>query len=282
MIGLGSNRLTVCRRGGMSVTQAGRGGMEWLAGGRVPSLASPYSAQATAALLAQFPTQWPTIKLYGQQHPEIVPYVNANPTMYGYIIAYHKANLDTYFATYQGCEFVQASGSQRFEIDLNGNSGTTRLDHIIQFTNLTSRQLMGQNGGGGYWGVNSSGNYERYTDSGVRAGGKDEVVIDSSLPHMTVNGVETNLSSSTGWSGTAKYQLFQLGGSYSCRAKLWYFSAWKNGTAQCIGFPYYNKTSGTIGMYDVVTGTFYTNKGSGTFSKGSDVYLPTISESPAS
>ena len=29
MIGLGSNRLTVCRRGGMSVTQAGRGGMEW-------------------------------------------------------------------------------------------------------------------------------------------------------------------------------------------------------------------------------------------------------------
>ena len=79
MIGLGSNRLTVCRRGGMSVTQAGRGGMEWLAGGRMPSWASPYSAQATAALLAQFPTQWPTIRDYGVAHPEIVPYVNANP-----------------------------------------------------------------------------------------------------------------------------------------------------------------------------------------------------------
>ena len=79
MIGLGSNRLTVCRRGGMSVTQAGKGGMEWLAGGRVPSWASPYSAQATAALKAQFPTQWPTIRDYGFAHPEIVPYVNANP-----------------------------------------------------------------------------------------------------------------------------------------------------------------------------------------------------------
>lgn len=79
MIGLGSNRLTVCRRGGMSVTQAGRGGMEWLAGGRVPSWASPYSAQATAALLAQFPTQWPTIRDYGFAHPEIVPYVNDDP-----------------------------------------------------------------------------------------------------------------------------------------------------------------------------------------------------------
>ena len=79
MIGLGSNRLTVCRRGGMSVTQAGRGGMEWLAGGRYPDWATPYSGQATAALKAQFPTQWPTIRDYGFAHPEIVPYVNANP-----------------------------------------------------------------------------------------------------------------------------------------------------------------------------------------------------------
>ena len=77
MIGLGSNRLSVCRRGGMSVTQAGRGGMEWLAGGRRPRWSSPYSAHATAALKAQFPTQWPTIRDYGFSHPEIVGYMNA-------------------------------------------------------------------------------------------------------------------------------------------------------------------------------------------------------------
>ena len=75
MIGLGSNRLTVCRRGGMSVTQAGRGGMEWLAGGRG---VSPYSAQATAALKAAFTAaQWQTIRDYGVAHPEIVGYMNA-------------------------------------------------------------------------------------------------------------------------------------------------------------------------------------------------------------
>ena len=80
MIGLGSNRLSVCRRGGMSVTQAGRGGMEWLAGGRRPSWASPYSAQATAALKDAFTAaQWPTIRDYGFAHPEIVPYVNDEP-----------------------------------------------------------------------------------------------------------------------------------------------------------------------------------------------------------
>lgn len=51
--------------------------MEWLAGGRVPDWVTPYSAQATAALKAQFPTQWPTIRDYGFAHPEIVGYMNA-------------------------------------------------------------------------------------------------------------------------------------------------------------------------------------------------------------
>ena len=81
MIGLGSNRLTVCRRGGMSVTQAGKGGMEWLAGGRWPSWAQwwlPYSRQAGEALKDAFTAaQWQTIRDYGFAHPEIVGYMNA-------------------------------------------------------------------------------------------------------------------------------------------------------------------------------------------------------------
>ena len=55
--------------------------MEWLAGGRVPSWASPYSAQATAALKAQFPTQWPTILDYGFAHPALVPFINEDPML---------------------------------------------------------------------------------------------------------------------------------------------------------------------------------------------------------
>lgn len=83
MIGLGSNRLSVCRRGGMSVTQAGRGGMEWL-GVRYPLWAQwwlPYSRQAGEALKAQFPTQWPTIRDYGFAHPALVPFINEDPML---------------------------------------------------------------------------------------------------------------------------------------------------------------------------------------------------------
>lgn len=86
MIGLGSNRLSVCRRGGMRVTQAGRGGMVWLAGWREPLWASPYSAQATAALLAQFTTQWPTIWDYGFAHPEYINAINLYAPTDPYIV----------------------------------------------------------------------------------------------------------------------------------------------------------------------------------------------------
>ena len=82
MIGLGSNRLTCCRRGGMAITQAGRGGMEWLAGGRMPSWATPYSAQATAALKDAFTAaQWVTIRDYGFAHPSLVPFINEDPML---------------------------------------------------------------------------------------------------------------------------------------------------------------------------------------------------------
>lgn len=81
MIGLGSNRLTIARRGGMSVTQAGRGGMELLLGGRGALGASPYSAQATAALKRNFPSYWNDIMQYGLRNPNMVPLINEDPML---------------------------------------------------------------------------------------------------------------------------------------------------------------------------------------------------------
>lgn len=40
--------------------------------------------------------------------------------------------------------------------------------------------------------------------------------------------------------------------------------------------PCYHKTSGEIGMYDTVTGAFFTNQGTGTFLKGNDVTYDTV------
>ena len=72
MIRLDGNSLAAFRGAGVAGT------VQRMAGCLVHE-ASPYSEAATAALKAQFPTQWPTIRDYGFSHPEIVPYVNANP-----------------------------------------------------------------------------------------------------------------------------------------------------------------------------------------------------------
>lgn len=127
MIGLGSNRLTVCRRGGMRVTQAGRGGMEWL-GVRGPSWSSPYSAQATAALLAQFPTQWPTIRDYGLAHPEIVPYVNAN-----YLIAPYVCNVEGYEPNYDYPVYTNTA-VRLFDVAPYTNMGLRSIGYLHNVT----------------------------------------------------------------------------------------------------------------------------------------------------
>ena len=70
-------RETIRRRGGLELTSRVVGGL-WVVGERTQT--SPYNAAATAALKAQFPTQWPTIRDYGYAHPEIVGYMNAYAT----------------------------------------------------------------------------------------------------------------------------------------------------------------------------------------------------------
>ena len=67
-------RETIRRRGGLELTSRVAGGL-WVVGKRTKT--SPYNAAATAALMAAFPGQWPTIRDYGWQHEEIVGYMNA-------------------------------------------------------------------------------------------------------------------------------------------------------------------------------------------------------------
>ena len=132
MIGLGSNRLTVCRRGGMSVTQAGRGGMEWLAGGRVPSWASPYSAQATAYLEANYRSQFSDMLAYGKLHPEIVPYVNANPDCINIWFGYKQDGLVFQLDCQYMCT-AELWKEIRANLEFVGKGGVTIVDGAPYF-----------------------------------------------------------------------------------------------------------------------------------------------------
>ena len=50
-----------------------------------------------------------------------------------------------------------------------------------------------------------------------------------------------------------------------------YFKVLSNGNLLCDLVPCYRKSDGEIGMYDLVSKTFLTNAGTGTFTKGADV-----------
>ena len=52
---------------------------------------------------------------------------------------------------------------------------------------------------------------------------------------------------------------------------LYYAKASDNGVPKFDMIPCYRKSDGVIGMYDVVSKTFFTNAGSGSFTKGADV-----------
>lgn len=53
--------------------------------------------------------------------------------------------------------------------------------------------------------------------------------------------------------------------------RLYYCKIFTNGVLQKEFIPCYRKNDGVIGLYDLVNNAFYTNSGSGTFTKGSDV-----------
>ena len=53
--------------------------------------------------------------------------------------------------------------------------------------------------------------------------------------------------------------------------RIYEFKYYRNGAAICSLVPCYRKSDNVIGMYDLVTNTFFTNAGTGTFEKGNNV-----------
>ena len=101
-------RETIRRRGGLELTSRVVGGL-WVVGQRtVPEKPSPYNAAATAALMAAFPTQWPTIRDYGYTTPYLAainafapedPYIMYSLIPELGVIRWWKSNSNSYFKT---------------------------------------------------------------------------------------------------------------------------------------------------------------------------------------
>ena len=102
-----------------------------------------------------------------------------------------------------------------------------------------------------------------------------EEITTAGTCKVTLNGTTTSHSYSGTIATNNNFYIFcnnETGspGSYG-RDRLYYLKLYEQGVLVRDFVPCYRKNDGVIGLYDLVNDVFYTNAGSGTFTKGSDV-----------
>ena len=285
MIRLDGNSLAAFRGAGVAGTVQSVAGCELFGAARSPKWASPYSAQATAALKAQFPTQWPTIRDYGFAHPEIVGYMNAYAPEDAKIAYSLVPTLNVY-------RWLVGNGSSWLltGIDTAAHQNWEIEGLVKAISSYSNKSLWGsQSYHDGYYDCflvpyGSQTNLSVYDGGGSTSLGS----IGTNTPHVVtakyINGVTSAwLDGVKKSERTAAHRPIGTGDcaiftnhqqSQISPTAFTYFKATGDGVKVREMYPFIRKINGvdTCGMIDVLSGTFYQNAGSGSF---------TISDSPA-
>ena len=200
-------------------------------------------------------------------------------------------NIDTIPDTYTRIDFLQATGTQYIDSGVIANFANNKIEQTatVQYTTSnTSRELMGTNGYG-FWGKNASNKIEAALGQTTLT---DNALVknvinwttdpDGNKLILNVNSNQYTSTASTFVDANYAYYVFALGirvdsgaaASFLCHAKVWDYTMAVDNEVVCYLIPVKRNSDNVLGMYDVVTGTFKTNAGTGTFTAGSNVALP--------
>lgn len=205
---------------------------------------------------------------------------------------------------YQRVEYIQTDGNQYIDTGVLASDYTDRITYDLKMARMGYTDgnyhnyffgcLNNSKRSGNVCVLNSRGALVFYlgkNGSGITIGDVPEtnavftLKITFSAPSKEITGVYNgnNVTSSNSRNSdmpSANIWLFacNLNGSPTsststpCVAKLYNFSmTQEDGTPIRNFVPCYRKSDGVIGLYDTVGSTFYTNKGTGSFTKGADV-----------
>ncbi len=177
---------------------------------------------------------------------------------------------------YTGLEYIQSTGTQYIDTGISITSGNFQIDADMQFTSIASPQYFGIFGGG-YFGI---------TDNYFAAGGRtisksadtqrhkfifSSIIGTNVLLNLSIDGTNYNISRDVS-AGRINLLVVDNRGALmgETKAKLYSAQIYSNGTLVRDMIPAKN-ASGVIGMYDTVSGQFFTNAGSGTFTAGPEI-----------
>lgn len=183
-------------------------------------------------------------------------------------------------AAYQEAKYIQSTGSQYIATNFKFQSSSNiRLLTKVNVQTIADRRLFGYfNGSGNLFVIQSRGT------NNIEIAGKvvtniittadTDYTLDIQIANsvLSVNGTDHGAVTGSVNGNT----VYILGAKWSgspnpAYAKMYYLTAYEDGMIVCDFVPCYRKSDSEAGMYDLVSGTFYTNAGTGTFVVGPDV-----------
>lgn len=182
--------------------------------------------------------------------------------------------------TYQRVEYIQTDGAQMINL---GKVGDTVATYDIAFISDNHRQLMGYGGSGSeYWGATDSTKYESGGTQGEATDTTKRRTITWTYSYRDdISKVEYDGVAIVNPNGASKnvdengYKLFNIlddaSAQYGCACKLYGLQMWHYGNLVRNLIPCYRKSDNVIGLFDTVGMTFYTNIGTGSFGKGTNI-----------
>ena len=179
---------------------------------------------------------------------------------------------------YQEVEYIESTGTQHLETDIVPKLGTT-IDCEFSVTNTTdSRNYI--------FGCDNSGHGIQFSYSPTSffgAGGKyitPTIAVNQNKHHIYIDNSVFTLDDEVVFTGGTNYTtvktLLLFGAKsnpdYYGKCRIYYCKIYDNGNLVRDFIPCYRKDNGTIGMYDKVSKQLFINCGTGTFTKGGNVY----------
>ena len=186
---------------------------------------------------------------------------------------------------YQEVEYIQSDGNQYIDTLISGNDigeYEIKLDTLGSYAHSWEQYFAGQlyteNEVGKLYMNGSNLVYQgfpyprnQYANCGPISIGLYEIKV------RIADGIVSNNSFKSAYSGakwgTHTFYIFSSHTEPSIGAsmRLYYLKMYTDGVKVRDYIPCYRKSDNVIGLYDLVSKTFYTNQGSGTFTKGNNI-----------
>ena len=224
---------------------------------------------------------------------DIINITKAKANSLNYLKAFGKCEQIGLPVGYQQVEYIKSTGTQYIDTGINTNTTTSRYETKIN-PSLVSGTI----------GIFGTRDYSSSTPSSMnvfiidgafrldwlsgnissapRISSNTEYTISITRGLATINNVNYTSGDRTSIDGSYTFYVgsFNNAGSvYSngFSGKIYYSKLYNNNILVFDGVPCYRKSDNEIGMYDLVSNTFFTNAGTGTFTAGAEI-VPTPSK----